>query len=272
MTSAGSFIVLWVLAGLGVLWVVLPIVMYRLGRTKIRNEIFPDAQRALPRGWDRSYERAFREFTALGFQPVGSTVETTWFLTPMNWRKQFPEARWLMSPDGTTFVACYRVLAFENVRLALHSMNDRGGIMVTVSPGAKVHVDPGGGDRRLEVPRMDGAALVARHQAEVSAFCHARAWSLVPATLAEVVDRATNLDRRITRKVVGISFSIMPLIVIALPMLDAAGGRGFAGGHPALALLSGVGWFAIFRAIAVPLGAITVAISQFVARVSGSNR
>ena len=263
---------LWVLAGLGVLWVVLPIVMYHLGRTTIRNEIFPGPERAVPRGWDRSYARAFREFTALGFQPVGSTIETTWFLTPMNWRKQFPEAHWLISPDGATFVACYRVLFIENVRLALHSMNDRGGMMMTVSPGAKVHVDPGGADRRLEVPRMDAAALVARHQAEVSAFCQAHAWSVVPATHAEVVDRATNLDRRISRKVVGISFSILPLLVLALPVLDTPGARGLAGGPLALEILSGVGSFALFRVVAVPIGAITVATAQFVARVFGSNR
>ena len=268
MTAAGSFIVLWVLAGLGVSWVVLPIIMYHLGRTTIRNEIFPGPERALPRKRDRSYERAFEEFTALGFQPVGSTVETTWFVTPMNWRKQFPEARWLISPDGATFLACYRVLAIENVRLALHSMNDRGGIMVTASPGAMVRVEPGGGDRRLEVPRMDGAALVARHQAEVSAFCHDRAWSVVPATLAEVVDRATNLDRRISRKVVGISFSILPLLVLAIPLLDAPVEHGSAGGHLALALLSGVGWFALFRAVAVPIGAV----AQFVVRGFGSSR
>jgi hypothetical protein len=263
--------VVWVGAGLGLLWVVLPILMYRLGRTTIRAEISAGPEHAQPRGFDPSYARAYQAFTALGFQPVGTVVETTWFLTPMNWRKQFPKARWLVSPDGRTFLACYRVLALQNVRFALYTMNDRGGIVVTASPGARVSIDPGGGDRRIEVPRMEAAALVARHEAEVAAFCQDRGWSAVPAAFSEVVDRAVNVDRRIARKVVGITFSIFPLACIVLPLLSAGKGS-LASSHPALAILSGVVSFAFFRLVAVPIGAITVAVIQFLEGTFSGNR
>jgi hypothetical protein len=265
-------VVLWVLAGIGVLWLVAPIVAYHLGRTTIRNALFPEPERALPRRWDRSYARAFRELTALGFQPAGSTIETTWFMTPMNWRKQFPEVRWLVSPDGMTFVACYRLLAFEPVRFAVYSMNDRGGIVETASPGAKVSIDPGGADRRIEAPGLEGAALLARHQAEVASFCEARGWSAVPTTLAQMVDRSTNVDRRIARKVVGLSFSIIPLAVVALPLLTMPTGSGPGSHRVALAILSGVATFAVFRVVAVPLGVIVLAASRLVERLRGHNR
>jgi hypothetical protein len=193
-------------------------------------------------------------------------------MTPMNWRKQFPEARWLVSPDGMTFVACYRLLAFEPVRFAVYSMNDRGGIVETASPGAKVSIDPGGVDRRIEAPGLQGAALLARHQAEVASFCEARGWSAVPTTLAQMVDRATNVDRRIARRVVGISFSIIPLAVVALPLLNMPTGTGPGSHRVALAILSGVATFAAFRVVAVPLGVIILAASRLVERLRGNNR
>jgi hypothetical protein len=193
-------------------------------------------------------------------------------MTPMNWRRKFPEARWLVSPDGMIFVACYRLLTFEPVRFAVYGMNDRGGIVETASPGAKVSVDPGGADRRIEAPGLRGAALLARHQAEVASFCQSRGWSAVPTTLAHIVDRATNVDERMGRKVVGISFSIIPLAVVALPLLNMPTGRGSGGDHAALAILTGVATFAVFRVVAVPLGVIAVAASRLVERLIGNNR
>ena len=95
VASAG----LWALATLGALWVVVPVVMYHLRRSTIRIEIVGGTESALPIGRDRSYERAFREFTAIGFAPAGSTLETTWFVTPMDWRKRFPRVDQAASLD-----------------------------------------------------------------------------------------------------------------------------------------------------------------------------
>jgi hypothetical protein len=77
---------------------------------------------------------------------------------------------------------------------------------------------------------------------------------------------------RIARKVVGLSFSIIPLAVVALPLLNMSTGSGPGSHRVALAILSGVATFAVFRVVAVPLGVIVLAASRVVERLRGHNR
>ena len=272
VTSVVASAGLWALATLGALWVVVPVVMYHLRRSTIRIEIVGGAASALPIGRDRSYERAFREFTAIGFAPAGSTLETTWFVTPMDWRKRFPRARWLQSDDGRTFVACYRLHVLERLRLSIHSLNDRGGLMLTVSPGAKIDTRPDGDDLRVEVPRSDAATLVARHHAEVAAFCSARSLSVVPTTLAQMTEADAAFDRRFSRKVAGWGSSIIPLAFLLVPVLGASLAAGPRGGNPALVILEGVCYFAVMRVVALPFGLIVLGLNQFFDRIFGRDR
>jgi len=186
----------------------------------------------------------------------------------MDWRKRFPRARWLESDDGRTFVACYRLHFLEPVRFSIHSLNDRGGLMLTVSPGAKIDTRPGGDDLRVEVPRSDAATLVARHHAEVAAFCSARSLSVVPTTLARMTEEDAAFDRRFSRKVAGLGSSIIPLAFL-LVVLGSSLAAGLRGGNPALAILEGVCYYAVIRVVALPIGLIALGLIQFFDRFSG---
>ena len=92
---------------------------------------------------------------------------------------------------------------------------------------------PGGDDLRVEVPRVDAVALVERHHAEVSAFCKAR----------------------------------NPLMFLVVVFLGASSGHDPGAVSPPLAILKGVGVFALVRAVALPLGLIALGLDQLAERL-----
>src|SRR5262249_39563649 len=96
--SMSEFVLAAVAAG-ALVWIVVPVVLFSLGLTRLRNSVRPDPADAEPRADDPDYERRFRQFAELGFRPVGSSRESCWFMNPGKWYwRSFARSRWMAMP------------------------------------------------------------------------------------------------------------------------------------------------------------------------------
>jgi hypothetical protein len=249
LVSPEASSVLWALAVVGLVIALGPVVAYRLGGMRIYRRVVADPARADPRGRDRSYAESFRRFEALGFRPIGTMQTVSWFLTPLNWRKSFPPAGVLASPDGRTIVQLYRVFPFEPVRWSVTAVNDHDGMMKFLHPGVGLKAEREEYEFRFEVSGLDPAELVAQHRDEVAAFCAKRGLSVKAVSIEELAALEIARERRtlpgMTRNLMW--FPIMCLSLSTPALLSHASYRGARHPSPAFWLCFGAGVYLAIR-------------------------
>ena len=83
---------LWALAVAAGVWIIVPAIGFAVYPLKFEVEVNEDPRVAEARGEDAAYDGWFQEFAALGFVPLGKTVEKCRFFTPLhwNWRSTAP--------------------------------------------------------------------------------------------------------------------------------------------------------------------------------------
>jgi hypothetical protein len=256
LVSPEASSVLWPLAVVGLVIALGPVVAHRLGGMRIWRKVVADRARADPRGRDRSYVESLSAFEALGFSPMGTVKTVSWFLTPLNWRKSFPEAVVLASSDRRTLVELYRIFPFEPVRWAVAAVNDAGGLMTVVHPTMGAKPELPANDFRIEVPGVDPAGLVARHREEVAAFCRERSFSVKETSLEEFAALETARDLRALPSMATGNLAWLPLgcLGISAPaLLSTAPHRGAHHPSPALWLCFGAGFYLAIRYVYLPV-------------------
>ncbi len=208
---------LWVVAGLVTIWVLGPAVGFLLWRGPLRTAISENPAEAEPRGDDRAYDDQVARWVAMGFRPLGRTVESMRFMTPLHWHWRSDGSRMWASPANDTFVSFSRIAGAEPLRTSALTIFEGGGLVQTASPGVGLEFDYGAVGRRVETGAADPATLLAKHRETVASFARTQAKVVKPATLAEVVAEDEALSQRaVTRSTVAGTYSILLIFVLPL--------------------------------------------------------
>ena len=216
----------WILcaaAALGLIWMLVPLLMVSIGWRPVRVEVLEDPITVEPGSGDPSYRLRFTQLMAAGLRPLGTTVETCWFNTPLRWQRQSLQGeRWLASADRRTFVALHRVVLDEPVRFGAVTLLQGGGMVQTACPGAGLAGDLGPRYRRAEVQNVDVVDLLGRHQRNVEEFCHERNLIVREGTLCDLAVEDTACTRLTLKgQKLGTYWQLLS-VVLVVPLLGFA--------------------------------------------------
>ena len=213
----------WILcaaAALGLVWMLVPLLMVSIGWRPVRVVVLEDPLSVEPGPGDPSYRLRFTQLRAAGFTPLGTTMETCWFNSPLRWQRQSLQGeRWLASADGRTFVALHRVVLDEPVRFGAVTLLQGGGMVQTACPGAGLSGDVGPRYRRAEVQNVDVVDLLGRHQRNVEEFCHERNLIVREATLRDLAVEDTACTRMTLKGQKLRGYWQLLLLVLVVPLL-----------------------------------------------------
>ena len=246
----------WVLALAGAVWVLGPGVMFALGRRRFSYELNEDPTAAEPRDGDAVYRGYYQQLYALGYRPVGRSVETIKYFSPIHWRWRGGGSRLMQSPDRKTTVAFYRV-ANHPLRFSATTLFEGGGALSTAYTAMKQNPTPKGNYRYIELLKTEPSQLVEEHAANVADFTERRGLTVKRATLREFCEETIELGKRVLPKTFAIamyvtvaSLYLMPAAMILLPSrnrLDFEPWR-----HPAFVLCGAALLFAVMRFSMLP--------------------
>jgi hypothetical protein len=215
--------ILAVAAALGLAWMLVPFFMASIGWRPVRVAVLEDPISVEPGSGDPSYRLRFTQLLAAGFRPLGTTVETCWFNTPLRWQRQSLQGeRWLASPDRRTFVALHRIVLDEPVRFGAVTLLAGGGMVQTACPGAGLSGDVGPRYRRAEVQNVDAVDLLGRHRRNVEEFCRERGLVVREATLRELAAEDTTCTRLTLKRQKIRSYWQLMLVILVVPLLGLA--------------------------------------------------
>jgi hypothetical protein len=249
--------VLLVVAILGAVWVLTPVVMFATGQTRFRILVSEQPDAAEPTDDDADYVRRYQQFRELGFRPVGTTIETCWFINPIKWyRKSLRPLRWLATPDGRYLASFHRLIPTEPVRFGIVTLLSEEGMVRTTCPGVGRHRLEGH-RLRIEVPNVEPAELFAQHQEHVASFCQAHGLAVRSATLRDAAAMEETNTRQLLPKL-GAKLYKIPFSFFVLPTLIAGLAARRFGFSPqewrtwAIAICVGTAAFAVFRLVTFP--------------------
>jgi hypothetical protein len=215
--------ILCVAAALGLLWMLVPLVMASIGWNVVQVTVLEDPISVEPGSGDPSYRLRFNQLVAAGFKPLGTTMETCWFNTPLRWqRRSLQGERWLGAPDRRTFVELHRIILDEPVRFGAVTLVEGGGMVRTTCPGAGLSRDIGLRYRRAEIQNVDAADLLGRHRSNVEEFCRQRGLAVRQATLQEVAAEDAACTRLTLKKLKTRGYWQLMLVILAVPLLGFA--------------------------------------------------
>jgi hypothetical protein len=215
--------ILSVAAALGLIWMLVPLLMASIGWRPVRVVVLEDPLTVEPGSGDPSYRLRFTQLVAAGFRPLGTTIETCWFNSPLRWQRQSLQGeRWLASPDAQTFVALHRVVLDEPVRLGAVTLLEGGGMIQTACPGAGHSGDVGPRHRRAEVQNVDAVDLLGRHRKNVEEFCRERSLVVREATLRDLALEDTDCTRLALKGQKVSSYWQLLLVILVIPLLGFA--------------------------------------------------
>ena len=225
---------LWALAAIAAVWILGPAVAFALNLGEYKVEVEDDPRAAQPRGKDPVYERKYRELTELGFVPLGRTVETKWFLTPLHWHWRSNGSRWLTSPDRKTLVSLGRVAGANPLRVRANAFVE-GGVVQVVAPAVGVEVD-NGVDVRDEIEwDVEPAKLLDRHRQVLETFLAENRRTAKPTTLHEAAEAMLAYDRRaVSRGKLAGTYVILAIFVVPLLQTLVAPGSSSGWARPAM--------------------------------------
>ena len=217
---------LWALATIAAVWILGPAVGFALGIGEYKTEVDDDPRAAQPRGKDPVYERKYRELTELGFVPLGRTVETKWFFTPLHWHWRSNGSRWLTSPDRKTLVSLGRVAGANPLRVRANAFVE-GGVVQVVAPAVGVEHD-NGVDLRDEIEDdVEPAKLLDRHRQVLKTFLAENPRTVQTTTLHEAAEAMLAYDRRnVSRGKLAGTYAILAIFVLpVVQVLLSPGGK-----------------------------------------------
>jgi hypothetical protein len=215
--------ILCVAAALGLLWMLIPLLMASIGWRPVRVTVIEDPHSVEPGSGDPSYRLRFSQLLAAGFRPLGMTMETCWFNTPLRWQRQSLQGeRWLASADRRTFVELHRIVLDEPVRFGAVTLLEGGGMVQTACPGAGLSGDVGPRYRRAEVQNVDAVDLLGRHRKNVEDFCRERDLVVREATLRELAAEDTTCTRLTIKGQKIRSYWQLILAILVVPLLGFA--------------------------------------------------
>jgi hypothetical protein len=254
--------VAWVIALAGAVWVLGPGVMLALGRRRFSYELNEDPTAAEPRDGDAEYQTYYRQLYALGYRPVGRSVDTIKYFSPMHWRWQGGGSRLMQSPDRKTTVAFYRV-ANHPLRFSATTLFEGGGALSTVYTAMKQNPTPKGNYRYIELLKTDPAQLVEEHAANVADFAERRGLTVKRATPREFCEENIEIGKRALPKSFAIgmyvavaSLYLMPAAMALLPSRSRFNFEPWF--HPAFILCGAALLFAVMRFSVLPSRVPTV--------------
>jgi hypothetical protein len=130
---------LWVIGWGALLLFVSTFLITRQGIRIVRYRAFEDVEarrEVQPDGNQPDYADRYEELSRLGFLPAGVVRERVWFFQESICRTV--RVRVLVSDDGLTYAALYRIGLTGPVRVAFDSLTDGGVFVRTVMPGAGI--------------------------------------------------------------------------------------------------------------------------------------
>lgn len=237
----------------GGLYVLIPPLMFALGLTRVRIEAHLRPDEAQPLGDDPDYAKRYQEFAALGFTPVGTTVEHVWFLNPLRWyRKSHQPLRWMISREGPFLASFHRLIPDEPVRFSVATLTSDGGKVRTTCPGAGAsRLD--GNSLTVVMKNVTPAELLANHSRQLEEFCRQRNVQACPPALSDMAAAEERSTKLVLRKLWGGPKYLLFLVYFAAPALLASRLGARLGMQPgdwrtwAAAMLAGVAVFAFFK-------------------------
>lgn len=250
-------IALLVGAIVGTVWVLTPALMFALGLTRFRILVSEDPKAAEPLGDDPNYELRYRQFLELGFRPVGTTIETCWFINPIKWyRRSIRPLRWLASSDGRFLASFHRLIPTEPVRFGIVTLLTDNGMVRTTCPGVGKQslVE---NRLRVEMPNAEPKELFARHQEQVRAFCEQQGLAVRNANLRDAA-AMEEINARFLLPRLGTKLYRVPASYFLFPALLVVGAASRIGLSRldwrtwAVAACVGTAVFAVFRHITFP--------------------
>ena len=254
--------VAWVIAAAGAVWILGPGVMFALGRRRWTYELSEDPTLAEPRDGDAVYRRYYDQLYALGYRPVGKSVDTIKYFSPLHWRWQGGGSRLMQSPDRKTTIAFYRV-ANHPLRFSATTLFEGGGALSTVYTAMKQNPRPKGNYRYIELLKTEPAELVEEHAANVADFAERRDLKVKRATLREFCEENIELGRRVIPIAFGLAMYMMVLALYAAPaaaaLLPSRSRFNFdAWLHPAYVICGATFLFAVMKFAILPTRVPTV--------------
>ena len=241
--------VLWAAALAGIVWMLVPAIAFALRIGGVRTTILPDVGPPALQGDGGAFEPWSTRLAALGFRHAGRTQASARFMSPAQWRwRSVHPTRWLISPDGRTYVTMYRIVPNEPVRISAVTAFEGGGTVRTACPGPAPQEGLPPDHRWTSVRGVDADALLSRHHEQVAAFENERRATIKRATIAEMsaIDDAISL--RLVRKSAAVHYLLVFvfLAAAALPLMSLAQGTDSASVALQLCCLVGayalVGW------------------------------
>ena len=245
-------VVLYAAAIAAAVAILTPVIMVSLRLCWLRVDVVPGIG-AEPAGDDPDYQRRYRQFAELGFEPAGATRESCWFIAAFHWYWRAHDVqRWMTAPDGKTLATLTRMVAVEPVRFTLKSVFEGGAFVATTCPGAGVGRET---EAYLyaEYQNLEPAELLAKHREHTDAFAQRRgrqikACTFAEAAKAEAVHSQEHLNSMSPRR------RGVPdvLLLLALPAVLAFPLQGSTEHRGAIALLVGAAVYAGARFLLLP--------------------
>jgi hypothetical protein len=245
---------LWVAAGLVMVWILGPAIGFLVARGPLRTDVSENADDATPGGDDRAFADKARALMARGFVPLGRTVESMRFFTPLHWNWRSDGSRWLGSADGTTFVSFHRVAGADPLRMSAMTIFEGGGLVQTASPGVGLEIDYGPGGRRTEIGEAEPTTLLETHAQQVASMVRTQAKVVRRASLRDVAAEDEAFSKRAMSKAktargyAPVAFFLMLLFSV----LPSASKARVPGAVPALGILMFAMMFAGMRWMILP--------------------
>ncbi|HMF42337.1 MAG TPA: hypothetical protein VKQ32_16810 [Polyangia bacterium] len=244
-------VLLWVIAAAAAVWLLTPAVMGALGKGRYWMNVSDNPTDAEPDGRDRKYDSRYREFIALGFRPAGKIVEHARFkLSQWNWESG--GARYLVSPDGKTFVSFFRIAGGNPLRMNACSIFEEGGLIQTAAPGVAINRDLGPNYKYDAVGEAEPEELLGMHARRLEAFVRDRDLTVKAATMREIAAAVEEFTRRVTSNLTsGSGFGMLGVFFVPLAMVLFSG-RGLSGWMRPLAVCAALAFMALFRWAILP--------------------
>jgi hypothetical protein len=245
-------LLLWVVAAVAAVAILVPALAFALFGPRLSKEVLADPALAEPPANDENYRRRFHQFAALGFRPLGTSIERCWFMSPIKfyWRS-LQGNRWMGMDDGRTFASFHRLLPDEPVRFGAVTFFDDGSLVRTTCPGVfGATSERVRGYRRVELTGVEPERLLARHREEVEAFERERSVTVKQMTFAEAIAAEAVFSRQLVGRSGQSGYSFIStyfLLPAGIAYLLSRPGAPLH--HPAAVICLGATVFAFFRMI-----------------------
>jgi hypothetical protein len=196
-----------ILAGLGLAWVCLPMVLGLLGLSRVRVVGEQGPSLAEPGDDDPAYAALAAELTALGFRPRGLKTETAWCVGPS--LKKSWVSRVFATPQDDCFATVFRLVPDEPYRLCFSTVFTDGALVQSANQLGVLKIEFEDYLRWGDAT-IGRAELLRMHREVCAQFAAAGGRTVARASLAAFVEA----NQRLSAKVMSRKFSYLPMLCL----------------------------------------------------------